>query len=39
MAEGVGPGEIAPAVGSQNGRYVLLFRSTKLGYVPDALLK
>ena len=39
MAKGVGPREIAPTVGGKNGGYVLLFRSAKFRYVPDALLE
>ncbi len=39
MAKGTGPGEIAPTMGSKNGRCVFLFRCAEFGYVPDTLLK
>ena len=39
MAEGVSPGEIAPAMSGKNSRYLILFWSAEVGYVPDTLFK
>lgn len=39
VAKGVGPGEIAPAMGSKDSGKLVLFRSTEVRYVPDTLFK
>ena len=39
MAKGVGPGKIAPAMGGKNGGCLILFWSTKIRNLPDALLE
>lgn len=39
VAKGVGPGEIAPAMGSKDSGKLVLFWSTEVGYMPDTLFK
>jgi len=39
VAEGVSPGEIAPAMSGEDGGYLILFWGAKVGYVPNTLFE